>query len=148
MILLYTFLLMFLGTIAFLLRRRAANLEKKFTRTAAEVDQLSFNHLPFRQGNNNSKLDTAESAKRQYMLGQLTQKRDSLETKSHLWQHRADRFAKVVAALRDWKGRKLPYTMGVLDVSAAMYAIDYFGLNQYINIHNLMHMASSLVSQS
>ncbi len=148
MILLYTFLMMFLGTIAFLLRRRAVGLEKKFTRTAAEVDQLSFNHLPIRQGNSNSKLDTAESAKRQYLLGQLTQKRDSLELKSHAWQDRAERFGKFVAALRDWKGRKLPYTMGVVDVSGAMYAIDYFGLNQYINIHNLMQTVTALVSQS
>src|SRR5262249_43205939 len=109
MILLYTFLLMFLGTIAFLIRRRAVSLEKKFTRTAAEVDQLSFATLPFRKGNSNSKLDTAETAKQQYLLGQLVEKRDWLEAKTHAWQDRAERFGRMVAALRDWKGRKLPY---------------------------------------
>ena len=148
MILLYTFLLIVLGTVGFLIRRRAVSLERKYTKTAADVDQLSFNTLPFRQGNSNSKLDTAESAKRQYLLGQLTQKRDSLEARSHAWQGRAERFDKAVAAICEWKGRKLPYTMGVVDVSAAMYAIDYFGLGQYINVNNLMQMVTALVSQS
>jgi hypothetical protein len=148
MILLYTLLLIVLGTISFLLGRRVAGLEKKFIRTADAVEDLTRGNLPFRQGNSSTKLDTAESAKRQFVLGQLVQKRDALEVKCHAWQARADRFGKVVAALRDWKGRKLPYTMGALDVSGAMYAIDYFGVGHYINFERLMQLATTLVSQS
>jgi hypothetical protein len=148
MILLYTFLLIVLGTISFLVGRRVARLEKKYTQTADEVEKLSLTSVGLRQGNSNSRLDTAESAKRQYLLGQLVQKRDALETRCHTWQARAERFRKMLAALREWKGRKLPYTMGVLDVSAAMYAIDYFGFGQYVSFHNLMQLVSTLVSQS
>ena len=37
---------------------------------------------------------------------------------------------KAVTALRQWKGRKLPYTLGALDVWLAMYLIDRYGIGQ------------------
>src|SRR5262245_28689644 len=115
MILIYTILLTILGTIAFLVRRRVASLEKKYARTAEEADTLVLQQAA--QKPSNSKLDTAASAKRQYVLGQLIQKRDSLEGKHLSWLACSERFSRMQARLREWKGRKLPYTMGVLDVS-------------------------------
>jgi hypothetical protein len=148
MILLYTFMLIFLGIISFLINRRVASLEKKYTRTAAEADKLVLKQTMLRQGNSgNAKLDAAENAKRQFLLGQLVQKRDRLEDKHASWLAFADKFTGMVTRLRDWKGRKLPYTMGVLDVSGALYLIDYFGVGQYINFQNMMQMVTSLMTE-
>jgi hypothetical protein len=145
MILIYTFLLIVLGIIGFLINRRVAALEKKYSRTAEEADKLLLKSTL--RGGTNSKLETAETAKRQFVLGQLMHKRDSLEAKYASWQSFADKFGRMQNRLREWKGRKLPYTMGVLDVSGALYMIDYFGVGQYVSFQHLMHLASSLVSQ-
>src|SRR5262249_15241722 len=146
MILIYTLMLMFLGTISFFIGRRVAGLEKKYTRTAAEAEKLVLKQTMLRQGNSgNAKVDAAENAKRQFLLGQLGQKRDRLEDKHASWQAFADKFNGFVARLREWKGRKLPYTMGVLDVSAALYLIDYFGVGQYINFQNMVQMVTTLM---
>lgn len=148
MILIYTLMLMFLGTISFLIGRRVASLEKKYARTAAEAEKLVLKQTMLRQGNSgNAKLDAAENAKRTFLLGQLVQKRDRLEDKQASWQAFADKFNGLVARLRDWKGRKLPYTMGVLDVSGALYLIDYFGVGQYINFQNMMQMVTTLMAE-
>jgi len=146
MILIYTLMLMFLGTISFFIGRRVAGLEKKYTRTAAEAEKLVLKQTMLRQGNSgNAKVDAAENAKRQFLLGQLVQKRDRLEDKHASWQAFADKFNGFVARLREWKGRKLPYTMGALDVSAALYLIDYFGVGQYINFQNMVQMVTTLM---
>ena len=142
MILLYTSLLMVLGTLGWLVNRRVKGLEKKYTRTAADVELLFVNSKP-----GNSKLDTVESAKRQFLLGQLVQKRDSLEGKCHAWQSFAEKFDRVVTALREAKGRKLPYTMGVLDVSAVLYAIDHFGVGDYVNVRNVVEVVTAHMAQ-
>jgi hypothetical protein len=147
MILLYTFLLIVLGIVSFLINRRVAALEKKYGRTAAEADKLLHKQMMLRQGNSNSKLDTAESAKRQFQLGQLVQKRDSLEGRYHAWQVRGEKFGRFVTRLREWKGRKLPYTMGVLDVSGTLYLIDYFGVGEYVSFRNMMQMVTAFLSQ-
>jgi hypothetical protein len=147
MILIYTFLLIVLGTIGFLINRRVAALEKKYTRTAIDADKLLLKQTALRPGNSNSKLDTAEGAKRQYQLGQLVQKRDYLEAKHLSWQIFANRFDRWVARLRDWKGRKLPYTMGALDVSGALYLIDYFGVGQYVSFQNMIQMVTALMAE-
>jgi hypothetical protein len=144
MILIYTFVLIVLGVIGFLINRRVVALEKKYTKTAGEAEKVLLKQTMLRQGNSNSKLDTAESAKRQFQLGQLVQKRDFLEDKHLAWQSFADRYGRWVNRLREWKGRKLPYTMGALDVSGALYLIDYFGVGHYINIQNMLQMVSSL----
>jgi hypothetical protein len=143
MILIYTMLLVVLATICFLTKRRVARLEKKYSRTARDVEKLSLGHMALRQGNSNSKLDSLESVKRQYLLGQLVQKRDALETKCHAWQARAERFGRWLTAVREWKGRTLPYTMGVLDVSGALYLIDYLGVGRWINFQNIVQLLSS-----
>jgi hypothetical protein len=35
--------------------------------------------------------------------------------------------------------------MGALDVSGALYLIDYFGVGQYLSIHNLVQMLASWI---
>ena len=145
MILLYTFLLIVLGTIGFLINRRVAALEKKFSRTASDADKLLLKQTVMRPGNSNSRFDTAENAKRQFQLGQLVQKRDHLEGKHLSWQAFAERYDRWLTRLREWKGRKLPYTMGALDVSGALYLIDYFGVGQYINVQNMVQVVTALM---
>ena len=148
MILIYTLMLIFLGILGWLINRRVAALEKKYTRTANDAEKLVLKQTMLRQGNSgNVKIDAAENAKRQFLLGQLVQKRDRLEDKHASWLAFADKFNGFVNRLREWKGRKLPYTMGVLDVSGALYLIDYFGVGQYINFQNMMQMVTSLMTE-
>src|SRR5262245_1052079 len=111
MIFLYTSLLILLGMAHFFVKRRAASLEKKFTRVAKEADTL-LRQPVMREGNSNKNADSYQSAKRQYQLGMLAQKRDRVEAKYARWKGRADKFAKVIARLKNWKGKKLPYTLG------------------------------------
>jgi hypothetical protein len=46
--------------------------------------------------------------------------------------------AKWYTAVRHWKGRKLPYTFGVLDVAAVLCLIDYLGVGQVVSVGNLL----------
>jgi hypothetical protein len=142
MILLYTLLLLLLGVAAFLFQRRVTSLERKYYRVASEADRL-LNHVSFRPGNSN-RGDLCQSAKRYYQLGVLVQKRDRLEAKYDYWQKLAKRFGNAIARLRAWKGRKLPYTLGVLDVSCAMYLIDELTLGRYVTIKPLVQMVTAL----
>lgn len=130
MILLYTSLLVSLAVVKFLLDRRAARLEQRYVRAALEADRL-LGQSSFKPGN--SKLDAAQTAKRQYLLGQLVQKRDRLEARHELWLARAEKFGRLLAAVRDWKGKKLPYTFGLVDMSCLLGLIDYLGAGHYLN---------------
>lgn len=136
MIFFYTFLLLSLGAVKLLIDRRAARLERKYERTAKDADRL-LREPVFRMGNA-SKPDLCQSAKRYYQLGGVVQRRDRLEAKYAAWQARADRLGAWVTRLRAWKGVKLPYTFGALDVSCLLYAIDYFGASQYVNARVLL----------
>src|SRR2546430_1198850 len=69
MIVLYTFLLALLGTTAFLIRRRAVRLERKYIQAAEAADKLQ-RTLPFRPGNG-GRPDACLAAKQQYLLGRL-----------------------------------------------------------------------------
>src|SRR5437879_6346501 len=81
-----------------------------------------------------NRLDPCQLAKRHFQLGQLVNQRDRVETKYHAWQSLADRFQAATARVKGWKGKKLPYTFGVVDVSCLMYAIDYAGLSRHVNL--------------
>ena len=48
-----------------------------------------------------------------------------------------------VTAVRNWKGRKLSYTLGVLDVASLFYLLDYLGMGQYANVRSLVELARS-----
>jgi hypothetical protein len=111
MIFLYTTLVVLVGMAHFLIKRRTAALEKKYAHVAKEADTL-LRQPNLREGNS-SRADPYQAAKRQYQLGLLVQKRDRVEAKYTAWQGVAERTGKLVAGLKNWKGRKLPYTFGV-----------------------------------
>jgi hypothetical protein len=145
MIALYSLLLILLVGTHFLLRRRVAALEKKYARVAKEADELLRQPI-YREGNSN-RLDPFLTAKRQYRLGLLAQKRDQVEARYTAWQGRAEKFGAVVARVRGWKGKKLPYTFGVLDVACALALIDYLGAGQYVNARAMLQAVSSLFAR-
>ena len=141
MILLYTSLVVVLAVVKFLVASRARSLEKKYARVAKEADNLIRQPL-FREGNS-SRIDPYASAKRQYLLGHLTQKRDRLEEKYTAWQERAERFGRYLSNVRSWKGKKLPYTLGALDVMFVLGLLDYLGFRDYVNVRALFHLITS-----
>ena len=140
MIVLYTALLLLVGVAYFLVKRRVAVLEKKYSTIVRDADEL-LRKSNYRDGNSNRQ-DPYQIAKRQYQLALLAQKRDRMETSYSAWHLRAERLGKIRHWLRAWKGRKLPYTFGVLDVTCAMSLIDYLGAGQYVNRHLFETLAS------
>jgi hypothetical protein len=129
MLLLYTFTLFVLCILTWLVERRARRLEKRYFQTAKAAETLAREPV-YRCGNTN-RPDLYATAKRQYLLALAVQKRDRLEGKYAGWQGLAQTSRQLVARLRNWKGRKLPYTLGVLDVACALYALDYLGAAEY-----------------
>lgn len=83
-----------------------------------EVNRLGEPALALlRDGNsNNNRTDPCQSAKRQFLIGLLVQKRDRLDEKHAAWEAFAERLGTIVTTLRNWKGKKLPYPLGVVDV--------------------------------
>jgi hypothetical protein len=142
MILVYTTLLFALVVAAFAVKRRAGYLEKKFARVSRAVQTVALEPT-FKPG---SRLDACQIAKRQLQLGVLVQKRDRVEAKYLGWQALADKFNGWVGRLQGWKGKKLPYTFGVVDVSCLLYAVDYLGVGRYVNVMELWHWATSLIA--
>lgn len=143
MILLYTFALFFLGAVKVFIDRRAAALERKYLATVEEADRLLRAPLP--KPGNSTKLDQAQAAKHQVALGLLVQKQDRLEGRYEAWQKYAARFGAFVGRVKNWKGKKLPYTMGVVDVSLVLTALDYFWAGEYVNVRTLYDAVASLV---
>lgn len=143
MILLYTSLLILLGTASFVIGRRARRLERRYVTAAQAVDRL-FNREAVRPGNS-SKPDVCQAAKRHYQLGQLVAERDRIEQKYVTWQQAADKLSRAVARVRGWKGQKLPYTLGILDVSGALLAIDYLGVGQYVSVRRVVEFVTACV---
>ena len=145
MILLYTALLLLVGVVYFLVQRRVCALEKKYTRVVQEADAL------LRQGNiregNSNRQDPYQSAKRQYKLAILADKRDRLEAGYVAWHQRAERVGKLRQRLGAWKGRKLPYTFGAIDVACAMSLVDYLGAGHYLNARHLVEALMSLFTR-
>jgi hypothetical protein len=145
MIFLYTALLLVVGVAHFLFKRRVLALEKKYLGLVQETDKL-IRQSNQRDGNSN-RHDPCQSAKRQFQLAMLAQKHDRLETKYSAWQNRAERLGKLRQRLRAWKGRKLPYTFGVLDVTGGLALVDYLGASQYLSARQLLEMVTSLLAR-
>jgi hypothetical protein len=141
MILVYTLLLALLATASFLIGRRAARLERKYYRAAEAADRV-LRATPTRPGNGN-KADVCTVAKQQYLLGRLVQQRDQLEQRYVVWQKRAARVRGWTQRLREWKGKKLPYTLGALDVTAVLGLIDYLGVGQHVSAGRLVQLITS-----
>jgi hypothetical protein len=142
MLFLYTFVLLLVGVAHFLTKRRVVGLAKKYEKVVKDADTL-IRQSNFREGNSNRQ-DPYLSAKRQYQLALLAQKRDQMEDRYSRWQSRAERLSKFRTRLRSWQGRKLPYTFGVLDVTAALALVDYLGAGQYLSAQQVVHALTSL----
>ena len=145
MIFLYTFLLLVLAAVKFLFQRRAAYLAWRYSRATLGVEKLLHDPL-FREGNSN-RVNQARAAQRQYLLGQLVQKKERLESKNYFWQNMSDKLARALDKLRNWKGKKLPYTLGALDVWLLFYLLDQFGVADYVSPRNLFQLVSTWLDQ-
>jgi hypothetical protein len=145
MILLYTTLVFVLGVAAFLTGRRAKALEKKYTKVAKETDGL-LKQANYKDGNSN-RIDPCVAAKRQYLLGHLVQQRDRVEAKYVAWQARAEKFRRFVTRLKSWKGKKLPYTFGAVDVACVMGLVDYLGVGDHVGVRPLWQFVVSLFTR-
>ncbi|MCI0685441.1 MAG: hypothetical protein L0Y71_25350 [Gemmataceae bacterium] len=128
MILFYTIVLLLFGITHWLIQRRAAALGRAYSVLADKV--LKALHGPRKPGN--AAYDACAIAKQQFELGGLVSRRDRAEAKHYAWQSWADWFGKATNAVRNWKGQKLPYTLGVLDVWIVLYLIDHFGFGDVI----------------
>ena len=135
MIFLYTLVLLLLGSAYFLCKRRVASLEKKYTRVAKEADAL-VRHPAYRETNGN-RADPYQAAKRQYQLALLAQKRDRVEARYTAAQTFRERFDKLVARVRGWKGKVVPYAFGALDVGLVLVALDYLSGTHYVNTREI-----------
>ena len=144
MLLLYTLLLLLFGVANFLIARRVASLERRFSKVAKQTDKL-VRESPFREGNT-GRPDPFQVAKRQYQLGLLAQRRERLEEKHTSWQRFAKKFGNFVDGVRNWKGKKLPYTFGVLDVMLVLTLVDYFALGEYSRPGYLFQLVTSWIS--
>ncbi len=142
MILFYSLVLFLLVAVKFLTVRRAAALERKFSRVALTAEKLV--REPVYRAGNGGLMDPYQVAKRQFQLGQLIQKRDRLEGKCIAWQKLAEGAARLAESVRGWKGRKLPYTFGVLDVSMLLALIDYLGVGEVVSVRSLLQLVTSL----
>ncbi len=147
MILLYTLLLLLLVVAHFAVGRRVASLEKKFTKVARETDEVMREPRLVKAGNSN-KPDPYAAAKQAYLLGRLVDKRERVEAKYVAWQRLADGFGAVVSAVRGWKGRKLPYAVGVLDVLLVLGLLDHLGYREQLSAQALVEFLSSLVNRA
>ena len=141
MILIYTVVVLILAIASWLFQRRVARLERKFSRVAKQTHQVALEPA-FKPG---TRLDACQIAKRQYQLGQLVQKRDALEARHATWQARADRLTGWSAAVRNWRGRKLPYTAGVIDVWMLLCLLDYLGAGEYVNAREAVRWLTGLI---
>jgi hypothetical protein len=137
MILLYTIVLLLLGVTHWLIQRRALAHGRAYGALAQKV--LKLLHAPRKPGNGAH--DACAVAKQQFELGRLVSQRDRAETKHYAWQAWADRFGKATNAVRHWKGQKLPYTFGVLDIWIVLYLIDHFGFGDIIQPRQVVETA-------
>jgi hypothetical protein len=141
MILLYTLVLLLLGVAKLLIGWRAAWIARKYARVAVTVDRLTRDNA-FRDGNTN-RHDVARTAKRYFELGRQVQKKERLEAKHYAWQRWTDCLGGCISRLRNWKGQKLPYTLGALDVWLLFYLVDQFGVGEYVSGRNVIELVQS-----
>jgi hypothetical protein len=142
MILLYTLLLFVLGSIKLAVGRRATSLGRKYS-TLVEAVQKRLRELNTRPGNG-WKGDVCHLAKNQYELAQLVQQRDRVEARHYAWQHAADRLGHWGHRLRAWKGQKLPYTLGAVDVWLVLTLIDHAGVGELVSTRRLYELVAGL----
>jgi hypothetical protein len=145
MIVLYLSVLLLLGAIHFLLRRRAVRLERRYARAAGEADEL-LRQASFREGNS-PRPDPYQSAKRQYRLGQAAEKRDAVEVRYTAWQTRAERCGALIARLRRWRGKVLPYAFGLADAALLLVLVERLAPGTTGPIQALAQSVTALLSR-
>ena len=142
MVLLYTISLTLVGAGWVFAAWRAGRLERRYA-AAALAAEKALKAAETKPGN--GRQDVAGNAKRYYHLDLLVQKRDALEEKYAAWQGRADRLGRWATAVRGWRGRKLPYTAGVLDVWMVLTLVDYLGAGEYAGTREAVRWVTDLV---
>jgi hypothetical protein len=143
MIVLYSVSLALLRSVLFLVSRRVRVLERKYTRVSLAAGKLVQQPV-LRPGN--SRADLCQSARQQYELGRLVQRRDWLESRHFAWQVRQEKLSKQVKRMQDWKGRKLPYLLGITDVTLGLWGMDSVGLAR-IDFSQLLQTFQTLLAQ-
>jgi hypothetical protein len=123
---LYVCLLVVLALAQLVLRARVNRLEKRYVRVATEAHAL-LNKSGARRGNSNQ-TDPLTAARVQYELARLGLKRDRAEARYLAGQALAEKFSRARARLAGYKGRLLPYSVGVLDVVAAVLVLNRYGV--------------------
>ncbi len=144
MILVYVLLLLLLVVARFFVARRAAAQERKYMRLARATDELC--KAQAQRPGNNSKPDPYAAARAAYLLGQAVERRERLEARYCAWQKTAERLNGLIAAVRNWRGRRLPYVVGALDVLFVLGALDYLGYGQQINARAVVQLVRSFVA--
>jgi hypothetical protein len=143
MIVLYSVLVFLLGSAAFLARRRATALEATYARVARETDQLARQSM-LKEGNAN-RLDPYQTAKRLYALARVGQKRDRVEARYLGWQQFSEKLNRLAGRVRGWKGLKLPYTFGALDVASVLWVVDRLGVGDRVSARHLIDLLRSFL---
>jgi hypothetical protein len=142
MIFLYSFVLVALGGLRWVVQRRAASLGRRYSALVRLVQQ-TLTAATMKPGNA-GKFDPCVAAKAQYELGRLVQRRDAVEAKHYAWQARSDRLAGWLRWLRAWKGQTLPYTLGVADVWLALTIVDQLGVGDVLNTRQAVQTVVAL----
>src|SRR5262249_7573249 len=128
----------------FLVGRRAASLERKYAAVLKQAHALLREPLP-REGNS-GRSDAYQTAKRNFQLGAVAQKKEALEARHAAWHGRADRLGRWVKAVRAWRGRKLPYLFGGIDVFSALCLLEYFGVGDRFSPRHLVQLVTAWLS--
>lgn len=142
MILIYSLLLMFIGSVKLVIASRAAALGRRHSALARAVQTLA-QTSSLKGGLNRT--DPAVTARQQLELGLLATQRDQIETRYFAWQGWSDKLGHWAERLRNWKGQKLPYTMGVVDVWLLLTLIDHLGVSDIIGTKRLVAMVTQLI---
>jgi hypothetical protein len=145
MIFLYSVVMFALGAVKFVVQRRAAALGRAYAKAALAV-QSRLRETQFKPGNG-SKPDACQLAKVQYELGWMVAKRDRVEGKHFTWQLWAETLSRWVNALSNWKGKKLPYTLGAVDVWLALWAIDTLGVGEFVSARRVYDLVAGMLTQ-
>ena len=145
MIFLYSLLLILCNGVKLLVQRRAAALGRAYSRLAEAV-QKRLRETLAKQGNS-SKPDICQLAKIQFELGAMVAKRDRLEAKHFAWQHWAEKLARWTNRLNTWKGKKLPYTLGAVDLWLVFSMIDTLGVGEFVSVRRVFDLAMDLLVQ-
>jgi hypothetical protein len=142
MLFVYSLLLFALGSVRLLVQGRAAALGRRYSSLARSVQAL-VQSTALKGGLN--RVDPGQTARQQLELGLLVTQRDRLEARHFAWQGWADALARWTERLRTWKGQKLPYTMGVVDVWLLLTLLDHLGVAELVGARRAVETITALV---